>query len=162
MQKTEQVFVTNARRREGVADLQGLVRRNEQDNGAQGPSVLPGSFGNSPCDHCLPKCETYRITDLDAIIDSLSEQWGTVQDDELVSDAGVSAAITVQASLERIDNHTFQLPSHAQWVVDVWFDDLHADPGYHYTYIPDRLIVTKVDLPAGVVVDAVYFNKATL
>lgn len=157
MQKTEQVFVTNTRRREGIADLSGLTKRTEQIRGSDA-TIIPGS----PCGgHCLPECETYRITDIDAIIDSLSERWGFVIGEELVSEAGVSAAITVQASLERLDNHTFQLPSRAQWVVDVWFDDLHADTGFHYAWVPDRLIVTTIDLPTDIVVDAVYFNKVT-
>lgn len=160
MRKTQQVFVTNTRRRESVDSLAGLTKRIEQTmDGGAGTSVLPGSFGSQPCTNCLPECETYRITDLDTIIDSLSDVWGTVSGSQLVSSAGISAAITVQAKTTRLDSQTFQLPSAAQWVVDVWFDDLHADPGYHYGTSGDRLITTVAPLPTDVVVECVYFNK---
>jgi hypothetical protein len=160
MHKHEQVFLTSSRER-GTTTLAQLAQHIEASQDADAGIVqLPGSFGDTCDGHCLPECETYRVTDLDAIIDSLSEQWGVVSEGQLVSDAGMSAAITVQAKCSRVDDQTFQLPSAAAWVVDVWFDDLHADPGFHYEVETDRLITTTVALPSGVVVEAVYFNKA--
>lgn len=145
------------RRETLLAQVPNKAERATQSNLA-GPTVRPGQFGDACADNCLHICETYRILDDDSIVDSLLDQWGIVENEELVSDAGLSAAITVQAQAERIDDSTFRLPSKAAWVVDVWFDALHADPTYHYEIDGFRTIRTVTPLPTDIRVTAVYFN----
>ena len=170
MNRLVSVFVTNERR-QNVADDMTRIYTSQQQRTQDTTSTTtpPGSFsdappggtgsGNGGCDHCLAPCEIYRISG-STVIDPNSLQWGSVSGSYLWPDAATSAAITIQADCTRLTDTTFQLPTQADCVVDVWFDDLHADPGYQYSFDPRRTITTIATVPSGIVISAVYLNYA--
>lgn len=106
-----------------------------------------------------PEPPTYYTTDGVVLYDNNGHRWGEIIDSVPVGDASFLTAIKIDAVLARVDNSTFTLPSRAQYVTDVWFDGLKAEPGNHYYFFPDDLINTVAAQAADVVVSALYLNK---
>lgn len=154
MHKTVTAFIdVNVPRKQTVlAEIREAIEaRTEQ---YRPPTGTEGT-GLDYCEDFLPPGDIYKI-DVDAILDALGDQVGEVDDGEVVLYDTLDPNPILLAVASRDTSTSFTLPTVAQYVVDVWFDSLHADPVDMWQFTPDTSITTTASLPADMLVQVLY------
>jgi len=100
----------------------------------------------------------YYTVDGIELTDDQGNRWGEFINGVPVGDASFEAPIQINAILPRVDDSTFQLPSDAAYVMEVWFDGLEAEPTNHYTFLPTVTILTVTPMPSDIIVNALYLS----
>jgi hypothetical protein len=127
---------------------------------SSGASVGGASTQTTTVVNNLPEAPVYYTSDGIELLDNSGARWGTIVNQVPVGDGSTLTAIQIVAVLSRTDDNTFEIPTHAQYVTDVWFDNIKAEPTNHYYFAPDSTIITIASQGSGVEVMAFYLNKA--
>jgi hypothetical protein len=162
--------VSTSRKHEKDSALVLLRTQIEQRTQAQAPaaptatsagsvSSVPVSTIAQPVTNIGPEPPVYYTVDGIELFDNEGLRWGEIVSGVPVGDYSSLTAIRINAVLSRVDDSTFILPSRAQYVTDVWFDNLKAEPTNHYLFFPDDLINTIAAQAPDVIVTALYLNK---
>jgi hypothetical protein len=120
---------------------------------------VPSSTIAQPVANTGPEPPTYYTVDGVELFDNEGLRWGEIVSEVPVGDYSSLTAIKINAVLSRVDDSTFVLPTRAQYVTDVWFDNLKAEPNVHYLFYPYSLVNTIAAQGAQVLVTALYVNK---
>lgn len=165
MNKEKTIFVSTLRKQE--KDSAFALLRTQVERGLVEPSATPSSASSgasvptstSAISNTLSEAPTFYTTDGVVLFDDFGVRWGEIINGVPVGDASYLTAIQINAVLSRLDASTFELPSRAQYVTDVWFDNLKAEPTNHYAFVPDSTILTVSALGSDVIVTASYLNE---
>ncbi len=107
----------------------------------------------------LPEDRTYFSYDGIEIMDDQGVRWGEFINQIPIGDSSSKTDIQINTILSRIDSSNFSLPSRAQYIMDVWFDNLKAEPDIHYVVISETDILTATSLGSQMIVTAFYLNE---
>lgn len=155
MRKTETIIVdVNAPRK--ITPLQEIRERVEsRTQDGLGPTVIHGDPSLEYCPVTLPAAPVLRV-DLDAILDSFGIQVGEIDQEEVILYDSFDPQPVLIALASRVTGTSFTIPSHATYVVDVWFDSLHADPDTMWQFTPDTQLTTTASLDPATLVQVLY------
>jgi hypothetical protein len=152
--KTIVVDVNTPRKLTPLQEIREAVEARTQ--GGQSPVLTPGSGFLDYCEGFLPPKPVLKI-DLDAILDSLGATVGEVGDGgQVILYDSMDKEPVLLALASRVTSTSFTLPTDATYVVDVWFDSLHADPEDMWQFTPDTSITTTAELPDDMLVQVLY------
>ena len=159
MNKTVTAFidVNVPRKKTPLQEIRESVEARTQ--GGRGPSLITIGGGLDYCPLPLPSAPVLNI-DIDAILDSFGLQVGEVSDGEVILYDSLNQQPVLLANASRVTGTSFTLPTHATYVIDVWFDYLHADPETMWQFTPDTSITTTASLDSNVIVTVLYVGIA--
>lgn len=159
MHKTQTAFIdVNVPRKK--TPLQELREQIEaRTNQGRGPSIISGDTSLEYCAYFLPGAPVLTV-DLDAILDSFGNQVGEIDNGEVILYDSLDQQPVLFAQANRVTSASFNTPSDATYVVDVWFDWLHANPETMWQFNPDTSITTTADLDSQVLVQVLYVGIA--
>ena len=159
MHKTVTAFidVNVPRKKTPLQEIREQIESRTQQG--RGPSIIIGDPGLDYCPVPLPMAPILQV-DLDAILDSFGNQVGEVDDGEVILYDSLNQQPVLLAQASRVTSTSFTLPTDATWIVDVWFDWLHADPETMWQFSPDTTITTTASLPTDMLVQVLYVGVA--
>lgn len=159
MRKTQTIFVdvNHPRKKTPLQEWRESIEA--RTNQGRGSTLTPGATGLDYCPLPLPSAPVLNI-DLDAILDSFGLQVGEVDNGEIILYDSFNQQPVLLALAARLTGTTFSLPTAASYVVDVWFDSLHADPETMWQFDADTSITTTAPLDSMVLVQVLYVGIA--
>jgi hypothetical protein len=97
----------------------------------------------------------WLLYDWAGIFNGIIDPAGNIQNQNSLQDAYTIRALTKEIG----DTNTYELPSKAEYIMDVWFDGLHATPEEEWTFIAPRTIEVIPHLANNVQIEALYVSK---
>lgn len=160
MQRRQFIQVEEGRPRRNTVSLTDVIRDTSRFTDGQGPSSFQvGQFG-VPCDDpCVPQCETLFVSGSN-ILDAAEAIWGDIINDYAVPRDSLNPTPIITGDATRISATEFTIPSKAQYVVDVWFDYIHAEPDQHYSFVAHQTITTVASIPDDMKIRVMYVGLA--
>jgi len=159
MDKKTTAWVSTNKKKISETDFNKIKAQISQNVSAPSPISTAVTSPAAPITTFVPLARVYYIPSGSIIYDDQGERWGEVIDMVPVGDSNIQTDIQLNAVLSRTDDSNFELPTRAQSVTDVWFDNLNAEPTYHYFFIPETTITTVAPQGSGVIVTALYLNR---
>lgn len=160
MRKTQTAFIdlNIPRKKTPLQEWREQIESRTQQG--RGPSTGQIGGGLDYCPIALPGAPVLNIN-LDDILDSFGLEVGEVDaQNEVVLYDSFNQQPVLLANATRVTGTSFTLPTHASWVVDVWFDSLHADPETMWQFTADTTITTTASLDSQVIVQVLYVGIA--